>query len=71
MSNIVIFNGITSLDYEPEQILNAAIEKGLSQAVVIGYDEDGEFYFSSSLADGGDVIWLLEMAKKKLLEIVD
>lgn len=35
--------------------------------VVLGYDPAGEEYFASSIADGADVIWLLERLKLKLL----
>jgi hypothetical protein len=34
---------------------------------VIGKQKDGGYYFSSSLADGGDVLWLLERAKLALM----
>jgi len=34
-------------------------------------DKDDDFYFASSKSDGRDIIWLLEHAKKKLLEITE
>jgi hypothetical protein len=34
---------------------------------VLGYDKDGEFYAASSTADGGEVIYLCELLKHKLL----
>lgn len=68
--NIVPFPGITRLDYAPDMILEAAVGN-LKGAVVIGYNHDGTEYFASSYADGGEVLWLLERCKKKLLEIVD
>jgi len=66
--NIVEFDGITSLDIPPPRILAKAAGAKLESVVVIGFREDGNFYFASSGADGGDVIWLLELAKKQLLE---
>lgn len=33
----------------------------------IGYDADGAEYFASSIADGADVLWLLERLKQQLL----
>lgn len=71
MGEIVKYPGITKLDLPPERILSAALERELTEVVVVGFDKEGEYYFSSSVADGGSVIWLLEMAKKKLLEIGD
>jgi len=66
---ILEFHGITKLDIPVPRTLKAAKEANLQCAVVIGYDNDGEFYFASSKADGGYVLWLLEMAKKQLLEV--
>ena len=53
---ILEFNGITK-------------EADLEEVVIIGFDKCGEFYFSSNKADGGCILWLMEVAKKKLLEI--
>jgi hypothetical protein len=69
MGEVVELPVITRLDIPPERTLNAALKKGLAEVVVIGFDQDGDFYFASSKSDGGGVIWLLEMAKKKLLEV--
>lgn len=69
--NILTFDGVTRLDLSAERILQAAIDAKIESAVVLGYDADGEFYFASTKADGGEVIWLMEIAKKKLLEMMD
>jgi len=69
--NVVILPVITRLEIPAERVLNAAIEEGVKEVVIVGYDKDGEFYFASSKADGGQVMWLFELAKKKLLEIAD
>ena len=68
MGEVVDAPIVTRLDIPAERILNKAREADLKNVVVIGWAENGEFYFASSMADGGDVLWLLEMAKKKLLE---
>lgn len=68
MSDVVNFPGITSLDIPADQVLESAIGQ-LSGVLVLGYDKDGREYFASSYADGGDMLWLLERAKKELLEI--
>lgn len=67
---IVEFTGITKLDIPPDRILSKAIGN-MSQCVIIGYDKEGELYFASSQADGGEVLWLLELAKKELLNVLD
>jgi coenzyme F420-reducing hydrogenase delta subunit len=68
MSNVIRFNGVTRLNVEPDIVLEAAIG-ALDGVVVLGYSKDGEEYFASSYADGGDVLWLLERLKKQLLEV--
>lgn len=67
MDDIILFPGITRLDIPADRVLRAAMDV-LEGVVVLGYDADGEEYFASSYADGGDVIWLLERCKKLLLE---
>lgn len=60
---------LTRLDVPCERILNAALESTLQKVVLVGVDADGEMYFASSMADGGDALWWLEKAKKALLDI--
>lgn len=66
--DIVAFPGITTLDIPAERVLQRAIDEPITDVVVLGWDKDGDFYFASSKADGGDVLWLLEIAKGKLLK---
>jgi len=67
-AKIIDFTGITSLDLDPERVL-AKAQGQLQSVVVIGYDQDGDLYVATSYADGGDMLWALEQAKRKLLEI--
>lgn len=71
MGNVVHWPGVTKLDLPVERILDRAAEAKLSGALVVGWTEDGEFYAASSYADGGDLLWLLEMTKRKLFEAAD
>lgn len=70
MGKVINLNNITKLDLPADRIIDEAHGK-LESAIVIGYDKDGEEYFTSSLADGGSVLWLLERMKLKLLESAD
>jgi len=63
-----INEGETRLDLDPDTILAAAAGK-LKEVVIVGYEEDGSFYFASTKADGPEVLWLLAQAQRKLLEI--
>ena len=69
VDKVSILPVVTSLDVPCERILTTALESTLQRVILIGTDVEGEFYFASSMADGGDVLWWLEVAKKKLLEI--
>lgn len=67
---VINFPGVTRLNLPPDRLLEGA--KGqLEQVIVIGYDLDGQEYFASSHADGGDVLWLLERCKLHLLRQAD
>lgn len=65
--NVIFLNNETSLDIPADRVLEAAVGE-LDSAVVIGYDKDGNLYTASSLADGGDVLWLLELCKNRLMK---
>ena len=70
--NIILFDGITKLDLPADRVLlKAAQEADLESTVIIGFTKDGDFYFASSLADGGNVLWLLELAKRELFNKAD
>lgn len=67
MSNVIELDVVTRLDIPCERALRRAAEADLQSVIVIGRDKDGELFFSSSMADGGDVLWLMEIAKKELI----
>jgi|688.fasta_scaffold857332_3 hypothetical protein len=70
MSNVIPFNGITLLDLDPDQVLEA--NKGEFEGLIlIGLNTDGEEVFASTYADGPTVLWMLERAKLRLLRIID
>lgn len=70
MSNVIQFRGPTKLDLDPDTCLENTKGK-LDRFVIVGYDKEGEFFFSSTMGDGGDVLWLMELAKKRLLEVAE
>lgn len=69
MSNVVELPIVTRLDLDPQRVLAGAMEDGMTEVVIIGYDKDGDEVFRSSLADGADALWHLERAKLKLLRV--
>lgn len=69
--NIHVLNLVTRLNLPPRRVLEAALASNVTSVVVMGYDENGNEYFASSIADGGDVLWLMERCKKLLLDVPD
>ncbi len=74
MTNVVNFTGITTLDLDPDRILEAA--KGeLESVVIVGYGRAAGGsqieYFASSISDGGTAAWLLHRAIRRLNKICD
>lgn len=69
MGDVVDLNCITSLDLPADRILNKAVEADLDTAVVVGWKKNGEFYFASTTSDGGNVLWLFEVAKLELMKV--
>lgn len=65
--NVTILPVVTTLAVPVDRVLKKALDNGLKSVIVIGITDDGEFWFSASEADGGDVLWWLEVAKKRLM----
>jgi hypothetical protein len=57
----------TTLDLNPEVVLNAAVEANLDNVIVIGWTKDGTLYFATSKTATADILLSLEAAKHSLL----
>lgn len=68
-SNVVDLPVITRLDTAPAKVFEKALAANLTDVVIVGYDGDGNFYFTSSYADGSPVVWLLEQTKHILMTV--
>ena len=75
-AKIIPFNGITKLDLDPDVILENLKGK-LEGFVILGYEKGADEkcvateYFSSTYADGGTVLWLMERCKRHLMKIAE
>lgn len=67
--NVVSAGIVTSLDVPPSRVLAGALDANLTDVVVMGYTQDGDQFFASSMSDGGTVLWLAEKMKVSLLSI--
>lgn len=70
MTNIVIFPLVTDKDMSADAILQVALGK-MSDVVIVGFDKDGEEWFSSNKADAATVLYHLDRARHRLMRIVD
>lgn len=69
MSNIIILPVVTTLDIPAERILTQAIEADLKEAMVIGTNKGGVFFFAATFGDGGNVLWLLERTRIEIMKV--
>ncbi len=67
-AKVLMMSTLTRLNVPPDRVLRSAVGK-LESVLVLGFDKEGEFYAAASHADGGDALWLMELCKRKLLEM--
>ncbi|WP_421849869.1 hypothetical protein [Oricola sp.] len=70
MADIIELPVITSLPTDPARILDRA-PRDMARVLVIGKTADGEFYFAASDPDGGTMLWDMERARYKLMQLVE
>ncbi|MBV5327094.1 MAG: hypothetical protein JZU65_05565 [Chlorobium sp.] len=64
---IITLDVTTSLDIPSERVLRAALDRNLQGVVILGKEQDGNYYFASSISNGGEVLWMWEKLKGQLL----
>ncbi len=67
MGEVVELPVDTCLPLPSDRLLQAAIDGEVRDVVIVGYAMDGSLWFSSADPDVGHVLWLLELAKRDLL----
>lgn len=71
MGDVIELDVITRLDVPVSRVIETASSSNLESVFIAGCDEGGNYFFASSMANGAEAVWLLEMAKKRLLDIAD
>ena len=51
----------------PAEVMQEALNHGCDPVIVLGYDANGNEYFSASSANAHEILWLIERLKAKLL----
>ena len=67
--NVITLPVVSRLNSDPSRVIEDAVKAELTDIVICGYTKDGEEYFAASFADGGEVLWLIERLKMKLLRM--
>lgn len=70
-ANIEQFDAVTTLDIDPTAVLADAHNKGLSEVVIVGFDNDGNEYFASSASDAAASIYHMQRGIYRLNKIMD
>ncbi len=65
-AKILNFTGDTTVDLEPNVILEAACDK-LDQALILGWTVDGDLYMATTTSQIEEMLVLLERAKQVIL----
>jgi hypothetical protein len=69
--NVRVLQLVTSLSIPVERVLHSALEAApdLASVVLIAEPKEGDLWVASSYADGGAVLWDMERAKVRLLQV--
>lgn len=68
MDNVIELKAVTPETIPPATILHAALRADLTEAIVVGQRPDGTVYFAMSAADVPNVNWMLDCAKRLLMD---
>ena len=69
-AEVLPLNLVTKIDLDPDTVLEN--NKGRFEGLVwAGFDHDGEVIAGSTYADGGTVLWLIEILKRRLMGALD
>ena len=67
-ATVIPLNNVTRLDIPADRVLQGCMGE-LEDVVIMGKQPDGKYYFASSVADGGTVLWMMEKLRLKLMGV--
>ena len=68
--NVELLNVPTSHRLQVQRVLQAALEHGLDDVMVVGWVDDGPVFFLATDPSIGNAVYRLELAKQRLLQAV-
>lgn len=66
-AQIIPLGTVTCVDEPPDTLLEKAKAWGMDRCVVLGFDENGGFYFGGSFSNLAEIVLLLEAGKHRLM----
>jgi len=69
MGEVLPFEGLTTVEIPPAELLDKAKEWGMTKCLVIGVDVDGDLCFGGSFSDVPLINLLLDHAKLHILDV--
>jgi len=57
-----------SANFTVEQALNDCLHRNLQDVLVIGYDQDGDFFTRSSRMELKDALWMIKAAERYVFD---
>jgi hypothetical protein len=70
MGEVIRPDFVTKLDVPIDDVINGAKETKFESIIVIGWTEDEGHYFASSTGDAAEMLFILELAKKRVIDEV-
>ncbi len=70
-AEVMPFTGISTLKVDPQRVIAWALDHGLTQVVICGFDAEGNDYFATSEPDAAVAGFHLDRAKWNLMRQVD
>lgn len=66
--NIISFPRLNSEDIPVDRLLEQALSEDLQSVLLIGKDKNGDYFLSSSDVDIKNMLWLIEVLKREIME---
>lgn len=68
-AQVIEYPGATTLDLDPDRVLEGAKAVDFDDVLVIGLDADSKLYMAGSTGDIGHMLLIVEMAKARIMRI--
>lgn len=66
--NIINFPCLNSEDIPVDRLLEQALSENLESVLLIGKYKNGDYFLSSSDVDVKNILWLIEVLKREIME---